>query len=123
VVVRPRHTDEVEATLAVARDTGTPITMRGAGTSIAGNAVGAGIVIDTSRHLNRVLDLNREERTARCSPASCTRRCNGTRCPWACASGPTRRRHTRCTIGGMVGNNACGSRRSATAARSTTSKR
>ena len=68
VVVRPRHTDEVAATLSVARETGTPITMRGAGTSIAGNAVGAGIVIDTSRHLNRILDLNREERTARVQP-------------------------------------------------------
>src|SRR4051812_48086599 len=64
VVVRPRHTDEMAAVLAVARETGTPLTMRGAGTSIAGNAVGAGIVMDTARHLNRVLSLDPESRTA-----------------------------------------------------------
>src|SRR4051812_21923838 len=57
VVVRPRDTDEVVATLAVARETGVPLTMRGAGTSIAGNAIGSGIVLDTSKHLNRVLGL------------------------------------------------------------------
>ena len=55
VVVRPRHVDELAATVAVARETGTPLTMRGAGTSIAGNAVGTGIVVDITRHLNRVL--------------------------------------------------------------------
>ena len=64
VVVRPRDSDEVVAALAVARETGVPITMRGAGTSIAGNAIGAGIVIDTSKHLNRVLGLDVDARTA-----------------------------------------------------------
>ena len=49
VVARPRDTDELAATLAVARETGTPLTMRGAGTSIAGNAVGTGIVVDVAR--------------------------------------------------------------------------
>ena len=58
VVARPRHVEEVEAALAVARETGVGLTMRGAGTSIAGNAVGPGIVLDTSRYLNRVLDLD-----------------------------------------------------------------
>src|SRR5690349_6992659 len=53
-VVRPRHVDEVAAALAVARATGTPFTSRGAGTSVAGNAVGRGIVLDFSRYLNRV---------------------------------------------------------------------
>jgi FAD/FMN-containing dehydrogenase len=56
VVARPRDTDELAATVAVARDTGTPLTMRGAGTSIAGNAVGTGIVVDAARHLNRVCE-------------------------------------------------------------------
>ncbi|MET0839236.1 MAG: FAD-binding oxidoreductase, partial [Marmoricola sp.] len=110
VVVRPRHTDEIAATLAVARDAGTPITMRGAGTSIAGNAVGAGIVIDTSRHLNRVLGLDREARTARVQPGAVHAGLQQLAVRDGLRFGPDPSTHTRCTIGGMVGNNACGSR-------------
>src|SRR4051794_14561175 len=68
VVVRPRHIDELPAILDVARETGTALTMRGAGTSIAGNAVGPGIVVDTSRHLNRIIDIDPEARTAHVEP-------------------------------------------------------
>ncbi len=110
VVVRPRHTDEIAATLAVARGTGTPITMRGAGTSIAGNAIGAGIVIDTSRHLNRVLELDHEARTARVQPGVVHATLQRQAVPQGLRFGPDPSTHTRCTIGGMIGNNACGSR-------------
>ena len=110
VVVRPRHADEIAATLAVARETGTPITMRGAGTSIAGNAIGAGIVIDTSRHLNRVLELNREERTALVQPGVVHAALQRRAIPAGLRFGPDPSTHTRCTVGGMIGNNACGSR-------------
>jgi len=110
VVVRPRHVDEVLATLAVARETGTPLTMRGAGTSIAGNAVGTGIVVDTARHLRRVLELDPEARTAVVEPgtvhATLQQQARGHRLRF----GPDPSTHTRCTIGGMIGNNACGSR-------------
>ena len=64
VVARPRHRDELLAVLDAARSTGVPLTMRGAGTSIAGNAVGRGIVVDTVRHLNRVLGLGEFVRQA-----------------------------------------------------------
>ena len=110
VVVRPRDADEVLATLATARETGTPLTMRGAGTSIAGNAVGPGIVVDTSRWLNQVVAIDTLPRTARVQPgvvhAALQReaRAHGLR------FGPDPSTHTRCTIGGMLGNNACGSR-------------
>ncbi len=57
-VVRPRHPDEIEATLAVCRELGVAFTARGAGTSIAGNAVGPGVVVDVSRHLHRVLEVD-----------------------------------------------------------------
>jgi FAD/FMN-containing dehydrogenase/Fe-S oxidoreductase len=110
VVVRPRHTDEIAATLAVARETGTPITMRGAGTSIAGNAIGPGIVIDTSRHLNRVLELDREARTARVQSGVVHATLQKQAVPQGLRFGPDPSTHTRCTIGGMIGNNACGSR-------------
>ena len=110
VVARPRHPDEIVAVLDAARALGVPLTMRGAGTSIAGNAVGPGIVVDTARHLNQVLSLDPESRTAVVQPgvvhASLTREAltHGLR------FGPDPSTHTRCTIGGMIGNNACGSR-------------
>ena len=110
VVVRPRDADEVVATLAVARETGTPLTMRGAGTSIAGNAVGAGIVVDTQRHLNRVLALDAEARTAHVQPGVVHARLQQRAIKAGLRFGPDPSTHTRCTIGGMIGNNACGSR-------------
>ncbi len=110
VVVRPRDAGEVAATLAVARDHAVPLTMRGAGTSIAGNAVGAGIVVDTSRHLNRVLELDREARTARVQPGVVHAALQRLAVPAGLRFGPDPSTHTRCTIGGMIGNNACGSR-------------
>ena len=58
VVAFPRDTEDILAAAEVSRRTGTPLTTRGAGTSIAGNAVGPGIVLDTSRHLGRVLDID-----------------------------------------------------------------
>jgi FAD/FMN-containing dehydrogenase/Fe-S oxidoreductase len=109
-VVRPRDTDEVAATLAVARETGVPLTMRGAGTSIAGNAVGPGIVVDTSRHLNRVLELDRDARTALVQPGVVHAALQRLAVPEGLRFGPDPSTHTRCTIGGMIGNNACGSR-------------
>jgi FAD/FMN-containing dehydrogenase/Fe-S oxidoreductase len=110
VVVRPRDAEEVAATLAVAREAGVPLTMRGAGTSIAGNAIGAGIVVDTSRHLNRVLDLDPDARTARVQPGVVHAALQRRAVPLGLRFGPDPSTHTRCTIGGMIGNNACGSR-------------
>ncbi|MCW2848008.1 MAG: linked oxidase domain protein, partial [Marmoricola sp.] len=110
VVVRPRDTGEVEATLSVARETGVPLTMRGAGTSIAGNAIGTGIVVDTSKHLNKVLALDREARTALVQPGAVHASLQRRAVPAGLRFGPDPSTHTRCTIGGMIGNNACGSR-------------
>ncbi len=109
-VVRPRHVDEVAAALAVARETGTPITSRGAGTSVAGNAVGRGIVLDFSRHLNRVLSLDPESRTAVVEPGTVHAVLQKAAMPHGVRFGPDPSTHPRCTIGGMIGNNACGSR-------------
>ncbi|MDX6326276.1 MAG: hypothetical protein QOK15_2630, partial [Nocardioidaceae bacterium] len=110
VVVRPRHPDELEAVLDVVRGTGVPLTMRGAGTSIAGNAVGRGIVMDTSRHLNRVLHLDPDERTARVQPGTVHATVQRAAAAQGLRFGPDPSTHTRCTVGGMIGNNACGSR-------------
>lgn len=109
-VARPRHPDEIVAILDAARAMGVPVTMRGAGTSIAGNAVGPGIVVDTVRHLNRVLELDAEARTAVVQPGVVHAQLTGQALAHGLRFGPDPSTHTRCTIGGMIGNNACGSR-------------
>ncbi len=98
------------AVLAVARESGTPVTMRGAGTSIAGNAVGPGIVVDTSRHLNRLLSVDTESCTATVQPGLVHAALQAQVLGHGLRFGPDPSTHTRCTIGGMIGNNACGSR-------------
>jgi FAD/FMN-containing dehydrogenase/Fe-S oxidoreductase len=110
VVVRPRHADELDAILDVSAATGAPVTMRGAGTSIAGNAVGAGIVVDTRRHLGRVVEIDPEARTAVVQPGVVHADLQRAAAPYGLRFGPDPSTHTRCTVGGMIGNNACGSR-------------
>ncbi len=110
VVVTPRDEDEVLAAIAVARDGGVPITPRGSGTSIAGNAIGPGIVLDFRRHLNAVLDLDVEARTARVQPGIVHAALQREAIARGLRFGPDPSTHTRCTVGGMIGNNACGSR-------------
>ena len=109
-VVRPRHADELDAVLEVAAEAGVPVTMRGAGTSIAGNAVGPGIVVDTVRHLNRVVAIDPEAATAVVEPGVVHADLQRAAAPHGLRFGPDPSTHTRCTIGGMIGNNACGSR-------------
>ncbi len=110
VVVRPRHGDELDAILDVSQATGVPVTMRGAGTSIAGNAVGPGIVVDTLKHLNRVVSVDPEARTAVVQPGVVHADLQRAAAAYGLRFGPDPSTHTRCTIGGMIGNNACGSR-------------
>ncbi|GAB3673199.1 FAD-binding and (Fe-S)-binding domain-containing protein [Angustibacter aerolatus] len=109
-VVTPRHADELAAVLSVCREHGVPLTMRGAGTSIAGNAVGPGVVVDVSRHLHRVLDVDPEAGTALVEPGVVQAALQRAASPHGLRFGPDPSTHTRCTIGGMIGNNACGSR-------------
>src|SRR5690606_31542108 len=100
-VVRARHVDELHALHEASRQLGVPLTLRGSGTSIAGNAIGSGIVVDT-RHLNRVLAVDPEARTATVEPgvvhADLQRAAgqHGLRC------GPAPSSHTRATIGGKI---------------------
>lgn len=107
-VVFPRDGDEVAAVLGFARDEGLSVTARGAGTSVAGNAIGSGLVLDFSRHMNAVLELDAETRTARVQPgvvlAELQRRAAAT----GLRFGPDPSTQNRCTIGGMIGNNTCG---------------
>lgn len=110
VVVFPRDLDDVEAALAVAREAGVPVTPRGGGTSVAGNAVGTGVVLDFSRHVNRILEIDPEARTARVEPGVVMAAVQRAAAPHGLRFGPDPSTWTRATLGGMIGNNACGPR-------------
>ena len=109
-VAQPRSVDELAEVLAQARADGVPVTMRGAGTSCAGNAVGPGIVLDASRHLTAIGEIDAEARTARVEPGVVQARLQQAAAPHGLRFGPDPSTFNRCTIGGMIGNNACGPR-------------
>src|SRR5580693_8420247 len=110
VVAFPRSADEIAAALTVCRDRGVPIVTRGGGTSIAGNALSTGLVLDLSRHLNRVIAVDPEERTAVVEPGTVLDDITAAAAPYGLRFGPDPSTHSRATIGGAIGNNACGSR-------------
>ena len=110
VVAFPRHVDEAAAALGVARQLGVPVTCRGGGTSIAGNAVGTGLVLDFSRHLNRVLAIDPQARTAVVEPGAILDDITAAAASYGLRFGPDPSTHARASIGGSIGNNACGSR-------------
>ena len=110
VVVFPRHAEEAAAALDVARRVGVPVTSRGGGTSTAGNSVGSGIVLDFSRHLNRVLSVDPEERTAVVEPGAILDDITAAAARHGLRFGPDPSTHARASIGGSIGNNACGAR-------------
>ncbi|MGY0024794.1 FAD-binding and (Fe-S)-binding domain-containing protein [Streptomyces sp. cg35] len=108
-VVAPRDRDDVAAALEVCRRRGVPVVGRGGGTSIAGQATGTGVVLDFTRHMNRILDVDPETRTARVQPGVVLDRLQDAAAPHGLRFGPDPSTHGRCTIGGMIGNNSCGS--------------
>ena len=110
VVAFPRDVEDVQAALAVARDLGVPLTSRGGGTSVAGNSVGTGIVLDFSRHVNRILEIDPEARTARIEPGVVMSVLQQAAAPHGLRFGPDPSTQARATLGGMIGNNACGPR-------------
>ncbi|WP_326597423.1 FAD-binding and (Fe-S)-binding domain-containing protein [Streptomyces sp. NBC_01803] len=108
-VVAPRDADDVAAALAVCRAHGVPVTARGGGTSIAGQATGTGVVLDFTRHMNRVLALDPAARTAVVQPGVVCDALRAAAAPHGLTFGPDPSTHGRCTLGGMIGNNSCGS--------------
>jgi FAD/FMN-containing dehydrogenase/Fe-S oxidoreductase len=110
LVVAPRTADDVTGILAACCDAGAPVTMRGGGTSVAGNAIGPGVLVDTARHLNAILDVDVAARSAVVQPGVILGVLNGALAPHRLRVGPDPSSADRCTIGGMIGNNACGAR-------------
>ncbi|MGW3846489.1 FAD-binding and (Fe-S)-binding domain-containing protein [Streptomyces fagopyri] len=108
-VVAPRDSDDVAAVLSVCRALAVPVVARGGGTSIAGQATGTGVVLDFTRHMNRILALDPEAGTAVVEPGVVLDRLQEAAAPHGLRFGPDPSTHSRCTLGGMIGNNACGS--------------
>ncbi|MFB9838781.1 FAD-binding and (Fe-S)-binding domain-containing protein [Actinoallomurus acaciae] len=109
-VVFPRSADDVTAAVRAARDHDVAITARGAGTSIAGNAVGEGLVVDFSRYMNRIVELDPERRIARVEPGVVLDDLNRAAGRHGLRFGPDPSSRSRCVLAGMIGNNACGTR-------------
>ncbi|KND36632.1 FAD-binding and (Fe-S)-binding domain-containing protein [Streptomyces acidiscabies] len=108
-VVAPQDDPDVVAALEICREHGVPVVPRGGGTSIAGQATGTGVVLDFTRHMNRVLDLDPATRTAVVQPGLVLDRLQDAAAPHGLRFGPDPATHSRCTLGGMIGNNSCGS--------------
>lgn len=108
-VVAPKDADDVEAALAVCREHGVPVVSRGAGTSIAGQATGVGVVLDFARHMRAIESVDPEERTAVVRPGVILDDLRTAAGAYGLTFGPDPSTHSRCTLGGMIGNNSCGS--------------
>ena len=107
-VVRPLDTDDLAETIRVCRDHEAPVTLRGGGTSLAGQATNGAVVVDVSRHLNRIVELDPERRIARVQPGVILDDLRAAAERHHLTFGPDPATHDRCTLGGMLGNDSCG---------------
>jgi len=107
-VVAPRTAKDVETTVAIADEFNAPILMRGAGTSLAGQTCNVAIVLDVSRYLNRITELDPDARLARVEPGVVCDSLRNAAEEHGLTFGPDPSTHTHCTLGGMIGNNSCG---------------
>ncbi|MER6298993.1 FAD-binding and (Fe-S)-binding domain-containing protein [Kitasatospora sp. NPDC001539] len=109
-VVKPADLDDVRTALALCREHRVPVVPRGAGTSIGGQAIGPGaVVLDFRRHLGSVLEIDPQARTARVQPGTVLDDLQRAAGAYGLRFGPDPSTHSRCTIGGMIGNDSCGS--------------
>jgi FAD/FMN-containing dehydrogenase/Fe-S oxidoreductase len=107
-VVLPRDTEDVIATMALAREFGAPILCRGGGTSLAGQCCNVALVLDMSKYLTRILEIDTERCIARVQPGVILDRLRNAAEKYHLTFGPDPATHDRCTLGGMIGNNSCG---------------
>ena len=109
-VVFPKSDEDVAEVLDFARVNGLSVTARGGGTSVAGNAIGPGLVLDFSRHMNTITHLDPDNRRATVQPGVVLGDLQRAARPHGLRFGPDPSTQSRCTLGGMIGNNACGPR-------------
>ena len=109
-VVIPRSAEAVVCAIDLAAQHGVPITPRGGGTSQAGQSIGSGIVLDTSKYLNRILEINPDEKWARVEPGVILDELNAALRPHHLRFAPDVSSASRATVGGMMANNSSGAR-------------
>jgi FAD/FMN-containing dehydrogenase/Fe-S oxidoreductase len=107
-VVLPKSVDDIVAAVEACHRHGAPVLMRGAGTSLAGQTCNVAVVLDCSRYVDRIVDVDTAGRTATVEPGVI---CDSLRVAaerHGLTYGPDPATHSRCTLGGMIGNNSCG---------------
>src|SRR5438067_8466173 len=107
-VVVPKSKEDVERTVGISRKFGTPILSRGGGTSLAGQCCNVAVVIDWSKYLHHIVELNPRDKYARVEPGTVCDTLRDAAAPHTLTWGPDPATHDHCTFGGMLGNNSCG---------------
>jgi FAD/FMN-containing dehydrogenase/Fe-S oxidoreductase len=107
-VVLPHDVDDVLATISVCREFGAPLLCRGGGTSLSGQCCNVAVVLDFSRYMSRILEIDPARRIARVQPGVVLDHLRNAAENYHLTFGPDPASHDRCTIGGMIGNNSCG---------------
>ena len=107
-VVLPRDADDVVATVSLACEYGAPILCRGGGTSLAGQCCNVAVILDFSRYMSKILEVDSERRLARVQPGVVLDHLRNAAEKHHLTFGPDPATHDRCTLGGMIGNNSCG---------------
>lgn len=107
-VTRPKNKEDVKKILAFAKENNTSVIPRGAGTSLAGQVVGSGIVLDVSKYMNQIIDIDIANKTVVVEPGVVLAELNQTLAQHGLQFGPETSTANRCVIGGMLGNNSCG---------------
>ncbi len=107
-VVIPRDLQDIVTTVNFCREAGLPLLPRGAGTSMCGQAVNAAVVIDTSKYLHGIDFIDAERKLARVQPGVICDQLKDEAARVGLTFGPDPATHSRCTLGGMIGNNSCG---------------
>jgi FAD/FMN-containing dehydrogenase/Fe-S oxidoreductase len=107
-LVVPRDADDVMAAVAACRSHSAPVLPRGAGTSLAGQCCNVAVVLDFTKYMNRILEIDPAARTARVQPGVVLDTLRNAAEAHGLTFGPDPSTHSRCTLGGMIGNNSCG---------------
>ncbi len=107
-VARPRNSEDIKKIIHFARENSTSVIPRGAGTSLAGQVVGPGIVVDISKYIKSIIELNIEERWVIVEPGIVLAELNQELAKHGLMFGPETSTANRCCLGGMLGNNSCG---------------
>ncbi|MFZ1049753.1 MAG: FAD-linked oxidase C-terminal domain-containing protein [Candidatus Sulfotelmatobacter sp.] len=107
-VVLPRDNDDVLATVALCREFGAPLLCRGGGTSLAGQCCNVAVILDFSKYMARILEIDPPRRIARVQPGVVLDHLRAAAEKHHLTFAPDPATHDRCTLGGMIGNNSCG---------------